>query len=1088
MTDTRDFVPSGFFALRTPLQPFDTLLAWGAELAAPGAAAGEREAALAADRRVLRERLRELLARAEVREAVFVASPSLEESLPHWLEAPDGERGQKVERSLARYLGRMSGRSTPFGLFAGCSVGTLGEATRLELPERARYARHTRLDMDYVLALADTLARLPELRRALPHRPNSSLYALAGQWRYAESRLVGKARSYHLVAVERTDYLDATLANAASGARPAALAETLAALAEVELDEAAGFVDELCDSQLLVPELAPPVTGPEPVHGMAELLRSTDAGAELAVRLDGAQRAIEALDAAGVGNSPEAYRAIARGLEALPTKVELPRLFQVDMVKPAAHASLGPAVVEELARAIELLRKITPTPSPRTMSERTALGRFKEAFRERYEDREVPLTEALDEDGGIGFDKGSDAGAEGSPLLEGLAFPGRGAGDEGGARWTGREQHLLRRLMKRGAGAEAGVSEDFVLGDDDVKALTAAGEKAPLPDAFSIMATLAAASPEALAAGDFQLLVRGGSGPSGANLLGRFCHGDPELEALVRGHIAAEEALRPEAIFAELVHLPEGRVGNVLARPVLRGWEIPYLGRSGAGHEQQISVDDLMVSLRGDRVVLRSRRLNKEVLPRLTTAHNFSSPRNLGLYRFLCEVPSQGSFGVPGWTWGALESLESLPRVRMGRLVLARARWRLSRTRLEGITKAKDARARFDAAQALRAELSWPRFVEAADGDNELPVDLDNLLSIETFAHLVKERGEVELVEMWPPPASLCVHGPEGSFTHELVVPFTRPARAPGATSAEAAAPRPVAAVAPRRFPPGSEWLYAKIYLGPGYGDRVLREAIAPVVAHALGSGAADSWFFIRYGDPGWHLRVRFHGDPARLRADVEPALAEALAPQLARGGVHRVVFDTYEREVERYGGDVAMAIGERLFRADSDAALALIEHLSGDGAADARWRLALRGMDQLLGDLGFDLAGKLAVLKATRTSFGREFGVSGPVEKQLGDKFRKQRAELDTLLDRDKDAASPLNEILPAFTKRSEAMVSVAEELRAANVPLENVAGSYLHMHANRLLRSAARPQELVIYDFLVRLYESRVARAKKKGGGAGS
>jgi hypothetical protein len=38
--------------------------------------------------------------------------------------------------------------------------------------------------------------------------------------------------------------------------------------------------------------------------------------------------------------------------------------------------------------------------------------------------------------------------------------------------------------------------------------------------------------------------------------------------------------------------------------------------------------------------------------------------------------------------------------------------------------------------------------------------------------------------------------------------------------------------------------------------------------------------------------------------------------------------------------------------------------------------------------------------------------------------------------------------------------------------------------MHANRLLRSAARPQELVIYDFLVRLYESKVARAKKQKG----
>jgi hypothetical protein len=43
---------------------------------------------------------------------------------------------------------------------------------------------------------------------------------------------------------------------------------------------------------------------------------------------------------------------------------------------------------------------------------------------------------------------------------------------------------------------------------------------------------------------------------------------------------------------------------------------------------------------------------------------------------------------------------------------------------------------------------------------------------------------------------------------------------------------------------------------------------------------------------------------------------------------------------------------------------------------------------------------------------------------------------------------------------------------------PLADLAASFLHMHANRLLRSAQRAQELVLYDFLARLYESRAAR----------
>jgi hypothetical protein len=45
----------------------------------------------------------------------------------------------------------------------------------------------------------------------------------------------------------------------------------------------------------------------------------------------------------------------------------------------------------------------------------------------------------------------------------------------------------------------------------------------------------------------------------------------------------------------------------------------------------------------------------------------------------------------------------------------------------------------------------------------------------------------------------------------------------------------------------------------------------------------------------------------------------------------------------------------------------------------------------------------------------------------------------------------------------------------------LMEVAASYLHMHANRLLRSAHRAQEMVLYDFLARLYESRAARGQE-------
>ena len=164
-----------------------------------------------------------------------------------------------------------------------------------------------------------------------------------------------------------------------------------------------------------------------------------------------------------------------------------------------------------------------------------------------------------------------------------------------------------------------------------------------------------------MARGDFRLFLAGVVGPSGARLLGRFCHADPDLAAGVAAHLPAEEALRPDAVFAEVVHLPEGRLGNILARPTYRGYEIPYLGRSAAPAGRQLPLSDLRVSVDGGRVVLRSARLGREVVPRLTSAHNFAAGQ--GVYRFLCALQGQGVAGGLGWDWGPLAGSAFLPRV-----------------------------------------------------------------------------------------------------------------------------------------------------------------------------------------------------------------------------------------------------------------------------------------------------------------------------------------------------------------------------------------------------------------------------------------
>ncbi|HKQ62734.1 MAG TPA: lantibiotic dehydratase [Candidatus Polarisedimenticolaceae bacterium] len=1051
-------VPSGFFVLRTPLLSFDELLAWGAPLSVPSAGddVASLEVAANEDRARLRAGLAEVYRRPEIREALFLASSALESRLATW--EPGADADQDLDLALVRYFERMAARPTPFGLFAGITVGALGSTSELSLGSLGQCRRHTRLDMGYVTRLTQTLAERPEVHSRLTFRPNSSLYPVAGRLRYAEWTDGREGRSYRLVAVDRTDYLDAALARARHGATLAAIAEAVAAAAgDVDAAETAAFVDELVAGRLLVADLEPAVTGGEAGQRLVEHLRQHLGPTAIDATLERVGHLLAELDASGVGASPQRYTQLARELEPLGVEVDPSRLVQVDLTRMPVSAVLDDKLAADLLRGTEILRRLDLGPAS------DGLQSFRDAFVARYGTREVPLVLALDEDVGIGFDGTLGPAADRSPLLQGLAI---GAGLARPA--DAPAPHPL--LVSKWAEATRIGAVEITLDDRDVEALAPA-DTPPYPLAFSISARIAARTPEALARGDYQIHLYGAHGPSGARLLGRFCTTDERLRCAVENHLREEEARSPGAVFCEVVHLPEGSLGNVLLRPVLRDYEIPYLGRSGAPSDRQIPITDLMLRVEpGGRIVLRSQRLDREILPRLSTAHNFIASC-LPIYRFLGVLQSQSVAQIIGWSWGSLELAPFLPRVRYGRLVFSRARWELP-------TEFLDPQRR-QSPGALLAELrAWrrrgnvPRRVVLGDNDQELFVDLDNVLSVEALLDVVRGRKRAILVELFPGPGELCVSSPEGAFVHELVVPFVAPQRP---ASSSVAGRRARVSAIERSLTPGSDWLYVKLYTGTAAADTVLREIVAPLAARAQSNGAVDRWFFIRYGDPDWHLRLRFHGAPARLLEETLPELQRAVVPLLDNGLVWRMQLDTYERELERYGGADAIEDVERLFHADSEAVLAVLSEPSVDGALDARWKLALAGMDLLLEDFGFDLSARLALARQLREESAREFRVGKRLRIQLGSKFRAERGQLESL------------ERLPGIgwlRERSQAHATPVARLRQRaeagqlEVSLPDLACSVMHMHANRLLRSAQRQQELVLYDFLARLYESQHAR----------
>ena len=102
----------------------------------------------------------------------------------------------------------------------------------------------------------------------------------------------------------------------------------------------------------------------------------------------------------------------------------------------------------------------------------------------------------------------------------------------------------------------------------------------------------------------------------------------------------------------------------MIARPRLRDYELVCLGGPAAPPERRLALDDLLVSVEDGRIVLRSRRLGRRVVPRLTSAHNYAY-RGMAVYQFLCRLQRQGYADQRAF-WGPLSSSPFLPRVRNG--------------------------------------------------------------------------------------------------------------------------------------------------------------------------------------------------------------------------------------------------------------------------------------------------------------------------------------------------------------------------------------------------------------------------------------
>ncbi|MGO4822467.1 MULTISPECIES: lantibiotic dehydratase family protein [unclassified Flavobacterium] len=661
------------------------------------------------------------------REAIRIASPELLTALDKWKFEPSSISAKKKDNlalTLLKYSARMSSRCTPFGLFAGCTVGDMSNETNIILEPTEKLKRFTQFDMQFWVALLQELATRKEGRQHLKFYPNNSIYELGDFYRYVEYKYVQTKREHSISALRKSTLLESLVTQIKSGLTVDQMVSMIAD-DDSETEEALEYINQLIDFQFLVSELDATVTASDDWEDLFMVLNKILALKEDCKLLQTIRNGLIDLDAHLVP-SEKNYEDIKTAIQQIGLEYDEKYLFQTDLELTTSTNTLCNKIPAKVSKALRFLNGIQKQKKSENHT------RFIKAFSQRYESREMPLTTVLDTETGIGYLQNSDMN-DTHDLLDKFTFKSKSPNEESQT-WTANDFILHKKLQESVLRKEKTIS----LSEKDFPNFDGSWDNAPAT--FSVMIELAKCQEKEI------IVIESSGNVSAAKLLGRFCNGNTNIHHLTKEIVEKEKKYHSNKILAEIVHIPESRTGNILRRPVLRDYEIAYLSNSGVSRHYTLDINDLMVSIKNNRIILRSKKHDKEVIPFLSNAHNYSS-QSLPIYHFLCDLQLQDVKPIYSFSWGILEShYDFFPRVNYKDVILSKAKWIVSKKEIETFLKTDDSQL-FEVFTSWRSERNIPRFANWVHFDNTLLLDFEKEICVRLLLKSVSKYSKITLEE-----------------------------------------------------------------------------------------------------------------------------------------------------------------------------------------------------------------------------------------------------------------------------------------------------------------------------------------------------
>lgn len=669
-------------------------------------------------------RLDETIRSDSFREALFYASPDLYGEFEKYLDGKLAEKESKRMRlTLAKYLSRMTYRCTPFGAFSACGTGCYSDRT--EIASAKCQSLHFRYDCRLLFDIARKLLSEADmgLLRRLSFIKNQTAVRIGNDYHIQIRDATGSVETNTL---KRTGLLSDILRLTKSIIGFDSLFMAISEIYDITPEQFAGYVKDLASRDVLLTNINPETIGFDNLQALADVIQSDSESivAQLVLFL---KKQMTSLNRSkSFAERKQIIDDIFSSVRSAGLTTPIKQLIQVDSYLDTES--------EIDTRAQQAVIETLPLMLDTALASGNAISSFISRFSSRYESQSVPLLEALDPDIGIGYDN---IRSGSHPLLESLMshFPETAPHTSGQNIFLSPFEKIVLRKMKQ---ESLWTAKHLTLTTEDFKSQPPTAP-ASLPLSMACMYRLVGFNDNGPVIAGLQF-----TGHSAACMLTRFADGSKVIDSIVREIGRKEQDVRPDKIIAEISHLTEPHLGNVQCRPPLRDFLLTYLS-SPRCDARTIDPSDLYLKVDGQRLVLFSKSLKKEILPRFTSAYNYQF-KSSALYRFLGDLQNQGGknslyFACPG----ICGIMGHLPRISIGNVILVAETWVISLRSLS-----RDGKPDADMFNSWCDAHNVSRHIVYSQGDNCLVIDRQSPLSIEMLFSVIKKASEITVEEFLP--------------------------------------------------------------------------------------------------------------------------------------------------------------------------------------------------------------------------------------------------------------------------------------------------------------------------------------------------